>query len=144
MDLLWLPHLNAALNAIASVMLWRGRRLARAGEIEAHRRTMLGAFAVSSLFLACYLAHKVARNFENTTFNAEGAAKAAYLLLLFSHVTLAMSVPVLAILVIRLGLRDERERHRKLARITWPIWMYVSVTGVLVYVLLYPLNPPPA
>jgi uncharacterized membrane protein YozB (DUF420 family) len=61
--------------------------------------------------------------------------------MLFTHVVLAASVPVLAVLVIRLGLRDERERHRRLARITWPIWMYVSITGVAIYLLLYHLNP---
>ena len=103
---------------------------------------MLSAFAVSTLFLALYLTHKVSRNFENTTFNAEGAAKLAYLVLLASHVLLAMSVPVLAILLIRLGLREDRARHRRLARIAWPIWIYVSVTGVLIYLLLYPFNPP--
>ena len=99
---------------------------------------------VSALFLACYVAHKVSRDFENTTFHAAGAAKAAYLVLLFSHVTLAMAVPVLAITLIVLGLRDRREQHRRIARIAWPIWMYVSVTGVLIYLLLYPLNPPAA
>jgi len=103
---------------------------------------MLAAFAVSSLFLVSYLAHKVSRGFENTTFNVEGPAKLAYLGLLASHVLLAMTVPVFAIALIRLGTRGERERHRRLARIAWPIWIYVSVTGVLIYLLLYPLNPP--
>ena len=143
MDLSVLPHANACLNALAAVLLLRGRALARAGRIEAHRLTMLSAFAVSSVFLASYLAHKLSRNFENTSFNVEGLAKAAYLLLLFSHVVLAMGVPVLAIWLIRLGLRDDRERHRRIARIAWPIWMYVSVTGVVIYLLLYRFNPAP-
>jgi uncharacterized membrane protein YozB (DUF420 family) len=138
-----LPALNAALNASAALLLWRGRRLARAGRISAHRRTMLAAFAVSSLFLALYVLHKASRGFENTTFHAEGAARLAYLVLLFSHVTLAMTVPALAVALIALGLRDRRERHRRLARVAWPIWMYVSATGVLIYLLLYPLNPTP-
>jgi uncharacterized membrane protein YozB (DUF420 family) len=142
MDLSALPPINAALNATATVLLVYGRRLARRGEVDRHKRVMLSAFAVSTLFLALYLAHKLARNFENTTFNAVGAAKLAYLALLASHVVLAMSVPVFAIALIRLGLRGERERHRRLARIAWPIWIYVSVTGVLIYLLLYPLNPP--
>jgi uncharacterized membrane protein YozB (DUF420 family) len=142
MDTSILPPINAALNATATVLLLQGRRLARRGEVERHKRVMGAAFVVSSVFLVCYVVHKTARHFENTTFHAEGLAKLAYLVLLFSHVMLAMSVPVLAILLIRLGLRDERARHRRLARIAWPIWIYVSVTGVLIYLLLYPLNPP--
>lgn len=87
------------------------------------------------------MGHKVSRNFETTTFNVEGWAKTAYLVLLGSHVLLAMTVPIIAILLIRLGLKDEREKHRRIARVGWPIWIYVSVTGVLIYLLLYPFNP---
>ncbi len=143
MDLSGLPPINAALNASATILLLVGRSLARRGDVARHRVVMLSAFGVSSLFLLLYVSHKVSRNFENTTFNAEGLAKTAYLLLLGSHVLLAMTVPVIAIVLIRLGLRDDRERHRRWARIGWPIWMYVSVTGVLIYLLLYPFNPPP-
>jgi uncharacterized membrane protein YozB (DUF420 family) len=132
---------NACLNGVATVLLIHGRRLARRGRIDEHRRVMLAAFAVSALFLAGYVVHKASRDFENTPFHAEGAAKLAYLVLLATHVVLAASVPVLAILLIRLGLRDDRAKHRRLARIAWPIWMYVSVTGVVIYVLLYHLNP---
>jgi uncharacterized membrane protein YozB (DUF420 family) len=142
MDFSVLPPINAALNATATVLLVVGRGLARRGEVERHRLVMIAAFGVSSLFLLFYVSHKVSRNFENTTFNAEGWAKIAYLVLLGSHVLLAMTVPIIAILLIRLGLRDDRERHRRLARIGWPIWMYVSVTGVVIYLLLYPFNPP--
>jgi uncharacterized membrane protein YozB (DUF420 family) len=109
--------------------------------VAEHRRNMAVAFAVSSLFLALYVLHKWSRGFENTTFHAEGAAKAAYLALLFSHVTLAIAVPPLAISLIALGVRGRVEAHRRLARWAWPIWMYVSVTGVAIYLLLYPLNP---
>ena len=143
MDVPFLPTLNACLNAVATVLLLRGRALIRAGQIEAHKRTMISAFGVSAVFLACYLAHKIGRNFENTTFHAEGLAKAAYLVFLASHVVLAMTVPVFALMLIRYGLRDEIDRHRRLARIAWPIWMYVSVTGVAIYLLLYPFNPGP-
>jgi putative membrane protein len=144
MDLSFLPPVNAALNATAGMLLVRGRRLARAHRVDAHRRTMLTAFAVSSLFLLLYVVHKASRGFENTTFHATGTAKTAYLVLLASHVSLAMTVPPLAIALIALGLRGRIERHRRLARWAWPIWMYVSVTGVVIYVLLYPLNPVPA
>jgi uncharacterized membrane protein YozB (DUF420 family) len=141
MDLSFLPTVNATLNAVAALLLVAGRRFARAGRIAAHRRTMIAAFATSSAFLVLYVLHKASRGFESTTFHAEGAAKAAYLALLFSHVTLAMAIPPLAIALLVLGLRDRRERHRRLARWAWPLWMYVSVTGVLIYLLLYPLNP---
>ena len=102
---------------------------------------MLAAFGVSSVFLVFYVAHKASKDFENTTFAAEGVAKAAYLALLASHVVLAMSVPVLAIVLIRFGLKGEIARHRGLARWAWPIWLYVSLTGVLIYFLLYQWNP---
>ena len=143
MDFSVLPPINASLNAIATVLLVVGRGLARRGDIARHRLVMMAAFGVSSLFLVLYVSHKISRSFENTTFNVEGWAKTAYLVLLGSHVMLAMTVPFIAIALIRLGLRDERARHRRLARIGWPIWMYVSVTGVAIYLLLYPFNPPP-
>jgi len=136
-----LPTLNALLNALAAVLLLRGRALVRQGRIDAHRRCMLAAFATSTLFLALYVLHKALRGFESTTLHVEGLAKLAYLALLFSHVSLAMTVPVLAIVLIRRGLRGEIARHRRLARIAWPIWIYVSATGVLIYLLLYPFNP---
>jgi uncharacterized membrane protein YozB (DUF420 family) len=142
-DLSWLPALNAGLNAAAAVLLVWGRALARRREVARHRAVMLSAFAVSSLFLASYVAHKVSREFENTRFHAEGAAQAAYLALLASHVVLAMAVPPLAVTLVVLGLRGRLERHRRLARFAWPVWMYVSVTGVAIYVLLYHLNPAP-
>lgn len=143
MDFSLIPPMNAALNATSMALLVYGRRLVKRGEIERHRRVMLSAFGVSTLFLLLYVGHKVSRNFENTSFNVEGAGKVAYLVLLGSHVLLAMTVPVFAIWLIRLGLGDDRARHRRLARVAWPIWMYVSVTGVLIYLLLYPFNPPP-
>lgn len=143
MDLSFLPGVNAALNATATLLLLRGRRLALRRDLDAHRRTMILAFAVSSLFLVLYLAHKASKGFENTTFHAEGAAKLAYLAMLASHVTLAMTVPVFAIALIVLGRRRRDAQHRRLARIAWPVWMYVSVTGVLIYVVLYHLNPAP-
>jgi uncharacterized membrane protein YozB (DUF420 family) len=143
MDLSFLPALNAALNATATALLIRGRWLARRHAVDAHRRTMLAAFAVSSLFLASYLTHKFWRDFENTTFHATGAAKLAYLILLGTHVLLAMTVPVLAIALIALGRSGRVAQHRQLARVAWPIWLYVSITGVAIYVVLYHLNPAP-
>jgi putative membrane protein len=141
MDLSGLPPVNASLNALATVLLVVGRRQVRAGRIDAHRRTMIAATATSALFLAFYVAHKVSRNFENTSFNMDGPAQAAYLAMLASHVILAATIPFFAVTLVVLGLRDRRDRHRRIARIAWPIWIYVSVTGVLIYLLLYPLNP---
>lgn len=141
MDLSFLPAVNAGLNGVATVLLVVGRGLARRGRVEAHQRVMGSAFAVSALFLALYLAHKVWRGFEHTAYHGEGAARAFYLVVLVSHLTLAMAVPVLAIVLIRLGLADRRSAHRRLARWAWPVWLYVSVTGIVIYALLYHWNP---
>ena len=144
MDLSFLPSVNAALNLVSTVLLVAGRVWIRRGRVAAHRRAMLGAFAVSSLFLVLYVAHKAWRGFENTPYHGEGVARFLYLAILFSHLALAMTVPVLALRLVRLGLGGRIARHRRLAVVAWPIWMYVSVTGVVIYLLLYPLNPAPA
>lgn len=141
MDATLLPTLNAALNAVAASLLMAGFVQIRRSRVDAHRRAMLGAFAVSSLFLVLYVTHKVVLGFESTAFDVEGVARLLYLILLVSHVALAMAVPVLAIAMIRLGLTRRIETHRRLARLAWPIWMYVSATGVIIYLLLYHLNP---
>ena len=143
MDLSFLPGVNASLNLVATALLASGRWRIHHGRAAAHERLMLAAFAVSSLFLVLYVAHKASRGFENTAYRVEGWPHTLYLLLLFSHVLLAMAVPVLAIALIRLARRARLDAHRRLARIAWPIWMYVSVTGVVIYVLLYHLNPEP-
>jgi uncharacterized membrane protein YozB (DUF420 family) len=141
MDLTGLPSINAMLNGIATLLLIAGRVLIRNKRVDAHRRVMISAFSVSTLFLALYVLHKASRGFESLSYNATGGLKTAYLAILFSHLTLAMVVPVLAILLLRYGFKGEIARHRRLARIAWPIWMYVSVTGVVIYVMLYRLNP---
>ena len=141
MDVPFLPTLNALLNGVAIVLLLRGRALVRRGEIDAHKRTMISAFVVSAAFLVFYLLHKYLQGFSNITLEAGPVARGIYLAMLFSHVVLAMTVPVFAFGLITLGLRGEITRHRRLARIGWPIWMYVSVTGVLIYLILYPFNP---
>ena len=135
MDLSFLPAVNASLNAAATALLVAGRVLVRRGRIAAHRRAMLSAFGVSAL--------KASRGFENTPFGGEGAVRLLYLSILFTHLTLAMAVPFLAVILVALGLRGRIARHRRLARVAWPIWIYVSVTGVIVYAMLYHLNPTP-
>lgn len=141
MDIHLIPPLNASLNATALVLLVWGRVLIAKKRVAAHRRVMLSAFAVSSLFLAFYLLHKALRNFENTPFHGEGAARLVYLAVLFTHIPLAATVPVFAIVLIRLGLSGRTQTHRRIARWAWPIWMYVSLTGVAIYFALYHLNP---
>jgi uncharacterized membrane protein YozB (DUF420 family) len=137
-----LPHVNATLNAVAAVLLFCGYRLIRQRRILAHRRAMLASFAVSVLFLVCYVVYHAqiqgSRRFPDYP---PTSVRAAYYFILLTHVVLAAIVPLLAVRTIYLGLRDRREQHRRLARWTLPIWLYVSVTGVLVYVLLYHLFP---
>ncbi len=142
MDFSILPAVNAGLNATATVLLIVGRVAIRRGAEQLHKRLMIAAFGVSTVFLASYITHKSARDFENTTYNAVGLAKTLYLLMLATHIPLAAAVPVMALLLIRFGLTEQRERHRRLARWAWPIWMYVGVTGVLIYIVLYHFNPP--
>jgi uncharacterized membrane protein YozB (DUF420 family) len=143
MDLSFLPGVNAALNGVATILLIQGRRFVKAGRIEAHRNTMLASFAVSSLFLLAYVLHKASKGFENTPYDGTGLDRILYLVVLATHVPLAMSVPALAAFLIFFGLRGQIGRHRRLARIAWPIWLYVSVTGVVIYVMLYHLDPIP-
>ncbi|MBU3741390.1 MAG: DUF420 domain-containing protein [Candidatus Kapabacteria bacterium] len=136
-----LPAINASLNAISTVLLLNGLRHIKAKRIEQHRRMMLSAFAVSIAFLACYLLHKWhlygTTGSYNTTFQGQGTWRLVYLVLLSTHVILAASVPVLAFITLFRGIKMQVERHRAIARVTFPIWLYVSVTGVLVYFMLY-------
>jgi uncharacterized membrane protein YozB (DUF420 family) len=143
MDLSFLPAVNAGLNLVATTLLVAGRVWIRRGRVDAHRRAMLAAFAVSSLFLVLYVAHKAWRGFENTPYHGEGLARVLYLAILFSHLTLAMAVPVLAIRLVQLGLGGRIDKHRRLAVVAWPIWLYVSLTGVVIFCMLYLFNPAP-
>tara|TARA_Y100001934_G_C12197445_1_gene699471 strand:+ start:571 stop:1065 length:495 start_codon:yes stop_codon:yes gene_type:complete len=139
------PHLNASLNALATVLLVTGWVLIKKGREKAHKNVMLASFVVSTLFLLCYLYyHIVVTGGEPVRLREDTptAVRYPYYFILFSHIILAISVPILAIGTIRHGLKDNRERHRKWARITFPIWLYVSVTGVIVYIVLYLLYAP--
>lgn len=130
-----LPALNACLNASSAVLLFVGWRAIRAGDRERHRRCMLGAFTISVAFLASYVTYHALHG--STPFPGTGVARTAYLVMLATHVVLAAAVPPLALVTLWRALRGDFEKHRRIARITWPIWMYVSVTGVLVYLILY-------
>jgi putative membrane protein len=132
-----LPVLNAALNATAAVLLSAGFVLIRNGRKRAHRRVMLAAFAVSIAFLASYLFYHA--QVGSVRFQRTGAIRTVYLSILLTHTLLAAAVPPLAVVTLSRGLRGRFDRHRKLARWTLPIWLYVSVTGVVVYWMLYRL-----
>jgi len=130
-----LPAVNATLNGISGVLLIAGYLLMRAQRIELHRRVMTAAFATSSLFLICYLVYHA--NVGSVRFTRPGFVRTLYFTILITHVTLAAAVLPLAIITLSRGLNARYPQHRRIARWTFPIWLYVSVTGVLVYVLLY-------
>lgn len=134
-----LPALNAILNATAAVLLTRGYVLIRAGRRQEHKRTMIAAFCVSTVFLISYLAYHA--QVGAVYFQKTGFIRTVYLSILFTHTVLAAAVPVLAIVTLRRALKGEKTgkfyAHRRIARWTLPIWLYVSVTGVVVYFMLY-------
>lgn len=130
-----LPAVNATLNGTAAILLTTGLLLIRRGRRVAHKRVMITAFCVSVVFLTCYLvyhAHVGSVHYPHT-----GALRYIYLTILFTHTVLAVTVPVLAIITLRRALKGQFQRHRAIARWTMPIWLYVSVTGVVVYLMLY-------
>jgi putative membrane protein len=152
-------HVNAALNSLATVLLIVGFAFIKSGRIDVHKRTMIAAFGVSVIFLGCYLWYHY--QVGSVRFTHPGAVRFIYLAILASHVLLAITVPFLAIRQMYLGFRaigccdggleqpekmalmnEYRRKHLRLAKWAFPIWLYVSVTGVVVYVMLYHLWPP--
>jgi putative membrane protein len=130
-----LPAVNASLNALSGVLLLVGYGLIRARRIEQHRKFMIAAFVTSSLFLVCYVIYHV--QVGSVRFTRQGFVRPLYFAILVTHVTLAAVVLPMAILTLSRGLQARYAPHRSIARWTLPLWLYVSVTGVLVYVLLY-------
>lgn len=130
-----LPTLNALLNATAATLLVAGFFLIRSGRRDAHRRAMTAAFACSVLFLVSYLVY----HFEvgSVRFQGTGTVRTVYLSILLTHTVLATAVPFLAVATLVLARKGRFEAHRRLARVTLPIWLYVSVTGVVIYLMLY-------
>jgi uncharacterized membrane protein YozB (DUF420 family) len=140
-----LPTVNACLNATSAVLLVVGLVAIKRGQIALHKRCMLSALAVSALFLASYLYfHLVMREGKVTTFPSDPLwARGTYLFILLTHTLLAMGVAVLAPVTAWLGLSGRLAWHKRMAQWTFPIWLYVSITGVIVYLMLYHLFPPP-
>ncbi len=140
-----LPTVNASLNATSAVLLALGYRFIRRRRVHAHRVCMLAAFGVSIVFLACYVTYHVLRRRmtgeAHTLFTGTGLVRPIYYTILISHLILAMAVVPLALTTLYYALRARFETHRRVARWTLPIWLYVSVTGVAVYLMLYHLYP---
>jgi uncharacterized membrane protein YozB (DUF420 family) len=130
-----LPAVNASLNALSGVLLLIGYVLIRKGRRQQHRACMIAAFMTSSLFLGCYLVYHA--QVGSVPFPRYGFVRPLYFTILITHVTLAIAVLPLAIITLSRGLKARYSKHRAIARWTFPIWLYVSVTGVLVYTLLY-------
>jgi uncharacterized membrane protein YozB (DUF420 family) len=130
-----LPALNATLNAIAAALLVTGYILIRRGRIEQHRRVMLAAFFTSALFLVSYVIYHA--NAGSRPFTGQGPIRLLYFTILITHVILAAAILPMALITLNHALRSRFERHVPIARWTLPIWLYVSVTGVLVYLMLY-------
>jgi putative membrane protein len=135
----YLPHLNACLNGTSAILLFSGYRFIKAHNVAAHRACQVSALVVSILFLASYLTYHY---FHGTTrFQGTGLARPVYFTILTSHTILAIViVPLVAITFFR-AFRGDFARHRRIARITLPLWLYVSITGVIVYLMLYQIYP---
>ena len=130
-----LPAVDAVLNGIAAVLLVIGLVLIKNRQVHAHRNVMISAFCVSTLFLVLYLTYHA--HAQIIYFKGTGAIRTIYMTILWTHTPLAAAVPVLAIITLRRGLQERFDRHRAIAKWTWPIWMYVNVTGVAIYLMLF-------
>jgi uncharacterized membrane protein YozB (DUF420 family) len=135
------PALNAALNGTSAVLIATGRILIGRGRVLAHRACMIAAVVCSSVFLLSYLWYHA--HVGSVRFQGQGIVRPVYFTILISHTLLALTVVPLVIVTLVRGLRGRFARHRAIARWTYPIWLYVSVTGVVVYVMLYHLYPAP-
>ena len=130
-----LPTVNALLNGTAAVLLAIGWTCIRRGRIDAHRRCMLAAFTASCLFLVSYVVYHAQAG--SRPFTGQGLARSVYFAILVTHVLLAAAILPLALVTLRRALDGDYARHRRIARWTFPVWMYVSVTGVVIYLMLY-------
>ncbi len=134
-----MPHLNAGLNLAATMALLAGWLAIRRGRVDVHRRFMVGAFCCSMLFLGSYLVYHF--QIGSVRFSGQGGARVLYFAILGSHTVLAAALPLLALVTLWRGVRRRFEAHRRLARWTLPVWLYVSATGVVVYWMLYRWSP---
>ena len=135
----YLPHLNACLNGTSAVLLISGYAFIRSRNVAAHRACQVSALVVSLLFLASYITYHI--HHGTTRFQGTGLARPIYLTILFSHTVLAVAIVPLVALTFYRALKQDFVRHRRIARITLPLWLYVSITGVIVYLMLYQIYP---
>ena len=141
-DWSFFPHLNAFLNGSSAVLLLVGYYFIKNGKRDRHRLCMLAALFVSALFLVSYVTSKAIVGLDTVRFSAQGAIRWIYFLILGTHTILAVVVTPFVLVVAWRALNGRFEKHKRLARLVFPVWLYVSVTGVLVYLLLYQLFPP--
>ncbi|MSO45961.1 MAG: DUF420 domain-containing protein [Acidobacteria bacterium] len=132
-----LPAVNATLNALAAILLTTGYVMIRRGRRELHKQCMLAALATSSLFLVCYVTYHL--NTGSRPFPGRGVIRVVYFAILITHVVLAVTILPLALTTAARGLAAQYDRHARIARWTLPLWLYVSVTGVVIYLMLYRL-----
>ncbi|MEJ6601267.1 MAG: DUF420 domain-containing protein [Verrucomicrobiia bacterium] len=132
-----IPGINACLNGLSTVLMTLGFIFIKRGDKETHRKLMLSAGTVSAVFLIGYVSHKVMVRGVHTVFGGEGAIRSVYYAMLISHIILAISIAYLVPRTFWFAIKGDFERHKKWAKWTFPIWYYVSVTGVLVYLFLY-------
>ncbi|REJ78419.1 MAG: DUF420 domain-containing protein [Acidobacteria bacterium] len=143
MDTWWFfPHLNAFLNGLSGVFLVAGFYFIKSGEREKHKVCMITALTVSAVFLTSYVTSKVVIGLDSVNFTAEGPIRWIYFFVLITHTVLAALITPFVLLTFWRAVKGRFEIHKKLARIVFPVWLYVSVTGVIVYLLLYQLFPP--
>lgn len=141
-DWWFFPHLNALLNGLSGVFLIAGYYFIRKGKRDKHKTCMLSALAVSAIFLLSYVTSKAVLGLESVKFTAEGPIRWIYFTILITHTVLAIAITPFVLVTAWRALKGRFEMHKKLARIVFPIWLYVSITGVIVYLLLYQLFPP--
>ncbi|MBC3785471.1 DUF420 domain-containing protein [Spirosoma utsteinense] len=132
----YLPHLNAIINSLTSVLLLLGLFFIKQGNVQAHKRVMLTAFGLGSLFLVCYILYHITH--ESTPFGGQGWIRPVYYFLLVSHIVLSIVVVWFVLRAVYFALSGQILRHKKTVKYTFPIWLYVSVTGVVVYFLIEP------
>ena len=135
----FLPTLNAILNSTSAIVLVTGHQYIKRGNRDAHKKCMIATFMLSGLFLISYLTYHAMHG--TTNFLGEGWIRTVYFAILTSHTILAAAIVPLAIITLRRGLTNHIDKHKIIARWTYPIWLYVSVTGVVIYILLYHLYP---
>jgi len=135
----WLPRFNALMNATAFCCLFASLMAIRRGNVARHRALNTAALALSALFLISYVTFHMLT--ESTRFGGEGLIRTAYLMVLLSHIVLSIAIVPLALFSYVRGLMGEVEKHRKIARVTMPIWLYVTATGVIVYLMISPYYP---